>query len=110
MKRSVLDITKKLYRSNNRIRLDAYDLTDSNYYIFKKTGYKFSNVLYEMNSIDSKELVRLTINNVFIPNDDFIIESDNNSITIKLIKNKIVYDYPIDSDDVVILNASIEYA
>ena len=86
MKRSVLDITKKLYRSNNRIRLDVHDLTDTNYYIFKKIGYRFSEVIYEMNTINAKDLIKLTINNVFIPNDDFIIESDNNSITIKLIK------------------------
>lgn len=110
MKRSVLDITKKLYRSNNRIRLDAHDLTNVDYYIFKKTGYTFSNVLYEMTNINPKESVKLSINNVFIPNDDFIIESDKNSITVKLLKNKILYEYELNSDDVVILNASIEYA
>lgn len=110
MKRSVLDITKKLYRSKNRIQLDAYDLNDNNYYIFKKVGYKFSDVLYEMDSINPKNNIKITVNNVFIPNDDFIVESDNNSITIKLIKNKIGYENQLDSDDVVILNASIEYA
>jgi hypothetical protein len=109
MKRSVLDITKKLYRSNNRIRLNAHDLGDINYYIFKKIGYTFPNVFYEMiNNIDPKDSVRLTINNVYISNDDFILESDTNSITVKLIKNRI--SYLIDQEDVLILQGSIQYA
>lgn len=108
MKRSILDITKKLYRSNNRIVLDVYDLTDSTYYIFRKNGYRFSSIIREMSSIDGKKLVRVTVNNVFIPNDDFVIESDNNSITVKLIRNR--FEYGIDNYDVVVLNASIENA
>jgi hypothetical protein len=106
MKRNILDITKKLYRSNNRIRLDAYDLTDSIYYIFKKDGYTVPNVLYEMSEIDSKQRVKVIVNNVFIPNDDFEIESQNGFVKVKLFKNR--FSYELDDEDVVILETSVE--
>lgn len=105
MKRTVLDITKKLYRSNNRVRLEPFDLNDTDYYIFKKNGNTIADVLYEMTDVDAKDSVRVTINNVFISNDDFLIESDSSSITIKFIKNNITYT--LDSEDTIILNSSI---
>jgi hypothetical protein len=106
MKRNILDITKNLYRSNNRVRLNVYDLDDTDYYIYKTENYKLPEVLYEMSEIDTADLIRISINNVFISNDDFIVEKKNDSITIKFIKSRIVYG--LDENDVIILNASVQ--
>jgi hypothetical protein len=106
MKRNILDITKKLYRSNNRIRLDAYDLNDAIYYIFKKDGYTIPNILYEMSEIDSNQRIKVIVNNVFIPNDDFEIESQNGFVKVKLFKNR--FSYELDNTDTVILETSFD--
>jgi len=106
MKRNILDITKNLYRSNNRVRLNFYDLDDTDYYIYKTENYKLPEVLYEMSEINNADLVRISINNVFISNDDFLVEKNTDSITIKFIKNKI--EYELDDKDIIILNASVQ--
>ena len=106
MKRNILDITKKLYRSNNRIRLEADDLTDATYYVFKKDGYTIPSILYEMSEINTKQRINVMVNNVYIPNDDFIIEYENDSIRVKFLKSRIGYE--LDSLDKVVLEASVE--
>ena len=48
MKRSLLDITQKISRKFNRAILSAYDLNDSNFFIFEATGYRFETILREI--------------------------------------------------------------
>ena len=48
MKRTLLDITHKISRNPKRVVLIPKNLTDATYWIYEATGWKFVNILREI--------------------------------------------------------------
>ena len=48
MKRSLLDITQKISRNPGKTNLTPKDLTNSTYWIFEATGWRFVDILREI--------------------------------------------------------------
>lgn len=91
MKRGFLDITKRLFRQNKKLLLER-DTENELYWIYKLDGYKFSNVLREIENVDFKKSTTLSINTQRIKNTDFLIESTGTGILIKILKANINYE------------------
>lgn len=92
MKRGFLDITKRLFRQNKKLLLEKQADSDSTYWFYKLQGYKFSNVLREIENVDFKKSTTITINTQRIKNTDYIIESMDGGLLVKLIKTSISYE------------------
>jgi hypothetical protein len=75
MKRSLLDITQKISRKFNRAILSAYDLNDSNFFIFEATGYRFATILREIEYRETQDRLNIRINTQNISPRDYEIYS-----------------------------------
>lgn len=106
MKRNFLDITKKLFRQNKRVLLEKQNDTDTTYWIYKLIGYRFSDVLREIENVDFKKGVTISINTQRIKNTDYIIQTTEGGIEIKFLKSSIGYE--LTETDRVEMSAQLE--
>ena len=106
MKRSLLDITQKMFRKPGNAILTPKDLNDSNYYIFEATGYKFVDILREIELRETQDRVKVYINTQNISARDYIVENGSNGLLFKFIKNR--FEYSLDSDDFIEVKGDIE--
>jgi hypothetical protein len=88
MKRSLLDITQKMFRKPNKVVLTPKDLTNSTYWIYEAKGYKFVDILREIEYRITQDRLKIYINTQSISTDDFIIEEGIDGLIIKFIKQK----------------------
>lgn len=108
MKRTLLDITQKISRNINRVVLTPMDLVgDTTYWIFEASGWKFVDVLREIQYRTTQDRVVIKINTQSISGDDFIVESGKNGLVIKFIRNQ--FEYSLDSADYIEMQGDIEY-
>lgn len=106
MKRTFLDITKKVSREINKVKLIPYDLSDTSYWIFEATGWKLFSVLREMEAIDLMYNISVSINTQNIGKTDFLVEQGKTGLLIKFIKSK--FSYQLDSTDFIYISGPIE--
>lgn len=106
MKRSLLDITQKMFRKPGNAILTPKDLNDSNYYIFEATGYKFVDILREIELRETQDRVKVYINTQNISARDYIVENGSNGLLFKFIKSR--FEYSLDSDDFIEVKGDIE--
>ena len=106
MKRSLLDITQKMFRKPGNAILTPKDLNDSNYYIFEATGYKFVDILREIELRETQDRVKVYINTQNISAKDYIVENGSNGLLFKFIKNR--FEYSLDSGDFIEVKGDIE--
>lgn len=106
MKRNILDITQKISRKINRVVLNPKDLTNSTYWIFEATGWKFVDVLREIRYRETQDRVDVYINTQTISARDYVIEMGNNGLLFKFIKSR--FEYQLDTADLIEVKGDIE--
>lgn len=106
MKRTLLDITKKISRNPQRVILTLHDLSDTDYWIWKAVGWRFVATLREMEIREAQDRLRLYINTQFISANDYIVEENENGLYFKFIKNN--FQYELDDFDVIEIVGDIE--
>ena len=106
MKRSLLDITQKISRNPGKINLTPKDLTNSIYWIFEATGWKFVDILREIQYRTTQDRLKIYINTQSISPKDYIVEEGGNGLLIKFIKNN--FQFNLDSNDYIQIEGDIE--
>ena len=106
MKRTLLDITQKISRNPNKVALTPKNLEDSNYWIFQAIGWKFVDLLREIEYRETQDRIRIYINTQSISAKDYIVERDGDGLIIKFIKNK--FEYQLDEKDFIEIIGDIE--
>lgn len=106
MKRSLLDITKKISRNTQKAVLNPFDLNNSTYWIFEATGYKFVDLLREIEYRADQDRIRVYINTQSISAIDYIVESGPNGLLIKFIKSQ--FEFQLDASDYIEIKGDIE--
>ena len=106
MKRSLLDITKKISRTPIKAVLTAKDLDNSTYWIFEAKGYKFVDVLREIELRTTQDRVTIYVNTQNISARDYVIEQGGDGLLVKFIKNN--FEYQLDTDDYIEIKGDIE--
>jgi hypothetical protein len=106
MKRSLLDITQKISRNPGKTNLIPKDLTNSTYWIFEATGWRFVDILREIEYRTTQDRLKIYINTQSISAKDYIVEEGGNGLLIKFIKTN--FEYDLDSVDYIQIEGDIE--
>ena len=106
MKRSLLDITQKISRKVNKTILSPKNLNDSTYYIFEAKGWRFVEILREIEYRTTQDRLSVYINTQGISARDYIVIESGNGLEFKFIKNN--FEYELDSDDFIEIKGDIE--
>jgi hypothetical protein len=106
MKRSLLDITQKISRNPGKAVLTPNNLTDSTYFIFEASGWRFVSILREIELRTIQDRLNVFINTQAISARDYIIEESGEGLLIKFIKNN--FEFDLDDDDYIEINGDIE--
>lgn len=106
MKRTILDITQKISRKPNNVQLIPKDLNNPIYWIYEARGWKFVELLREIEYRTTQDRLRVVVNTQFISAEDYIIEQISEGLIIKFIKNN--FEFTLDDDDYIEINGDIE--
>ena len=106
MKRTLLDITHKISRNPKRVVLIPKNLTDETYWIYEATGWKFVNILREIEIRTTQDRLFVSINSQNISGRDYIVEEGNSGFLVKFIKSN--FEYELDSTDYIEITGDIE--
>lgn len=106
MKRSLLDITQKISRKLGDAELTPKDLNHSTYWIYEATGWRFIEVLREIEYRTTQDRLRVIINTQFISANDYIVEQGSGGLLIKFIKEN--FEFDLDDDDYIEITGDIE--
>jgi hypothetical protein len=106
MKRSLLDITQKISRKPGKTNLTPKDLTNSTYWIYEATGWRFVDILREIEYRTTQDRLKIYINTQSISARDYIVEEGGNGLLIKFIKNN--FEFNLDDDDYIQIEGDIE--
>lgn len=107
MKRTLLDITKQINRKFNDAELTPIDLTNSTYWIWEATNWRFVEVLRELEYRTNQVRIGVKINTQDIGKDDYVVEQGKNGIIVKFIKSN--FEYQLDELDFIEIRGDIEY-
>ena len=107
MKRSLADITQKLFRKPVMAVLIPKDLNHSDYWIYEATGHRFVNILREIELRESQDRLLVSINTQGISPMDYIVEEGGGSLLIKFIKSRF-NGFELDNDDYIEIHGDIE--
>jgi hypothetical protein len=106
MKRSLLDITQKISRNPGKINLTPKDLTNSTYWIYEATGWRFVDILREIQYRTTQDRLKIYINTQSISARDYIVEDGGNGLLIKFIKSR--FEFNLDAQDYIQIEGDIE--
>ena len=106
MKRTLLDITQKLFRKPIMAVLIPKDLNHPTYWIYEAPGHRLVNILREIELRESQDRLLVMINTQGITPRDYIIEEGENGLLIKFIKSN--FEYALDNDDYIEIHGDIE--
>ena len=106
MKRSLLDITQKISRNPGKTNLTPKDLTNSTYWIYEATGWRFVSILREIEYRTTQDRLKIYINTQSISARDYIIEETGNGLLIKFIKSH--FEFNLENDDYIQMEGDIE--
>ena len=106
MKRSLVDITQKLFRKPIMAVLIPKDLNHPTYWIYEAPGHRLVNILREIELRESQDRLLVMINTQGITPRDYIIEEGENGLLIKFIKSN--FEYALDNDDYIEIHGDIE--
>jgi hypothetical protein len=106
MKRSLLDITQKISRNPGKAVLTPKDLTNSTYWIFEATGWRFVDILREIEYRTTQDRLQVYINTQAISARDYIVEEGGSGLLIKFIKSN--FEFNLDDDDYIEVKGDIE--
>jgi hypothetical protein len=112
MKRSLLDITQKISRNPGKAVLTPKDLNNSTYWIFEATGWRFVDILREIQYRTTQDRLEVYLNTQSIGSADYIVENGGNGLLIKFIKNRFemytIYGTELDAKDYIEIIGDIE--
>ena len=106
MKRSLLDITQKMFRKPGNTILTPQNLSDSTYWIFEATGYRFVEILREVELRKTQDRIKVYINTQNITATDYDVENGPNGLLFKFKRNK--FQYQLDQNDFIEVKGDIE--
>jgi len=106
MKRSLLDITQKISRKPGKAVLTPKDLTNSTYWIYEATGWRFVIILREIQYRTTQDRLQVYINTQAISGTDYIVEEGGNGLLVKFIKSR--FEFILDDDDYIEIKGDIE--
>ena len=106
MKRSLLDITQKISRKPGKAVLIPKDLTNSTYWIYEATGWRFVSILREIEYRTTQDRLHVYINTQAISGTDYIVEEGGNGLLVKFIKSR--FEFTLDNDDYIEIKGDIE--
>ena len=107
MKRSLLDITQKISRKPGKAVLTPKDLTNSIYWIYQATGWRFVDILREIEYRTTQDRLQVYINTQAISGTDYEVEQGGNGLLVKFRKDKF-YGFVLDDDDYIEVKGDIE--
>ncbi len=106
MKRTLLDITQKISRKVRKVILVPKNLTDSTYWIYEATNWRFVDILREVELRETQDRISIYINTQFINARDYVVESTSTGLLVKFIKSN--FEFELDSEDYIELKGDIE--
>jgi hypothetical protein len=106
MKRSLLDITQKISRKVNKTVLSPKDLNNPTYWIFEATGWRFVEILREIEYRTTQDRLKIYINTQSINARDYVVEASGNGLLVKFIKNN--FEFNLAADDYIQIEGDIE--
>ena len=106
MKRTLLDITQKISRKLGDPELTPKDLNHPIYWIWEAKGWKFVDVLREVENRINQDRIRVIINTQYISARDYIVEQGQDGLIFKFIKNS--FEFNLDDDDYIEVTGDIE--
>jgi len=106
MKRSLADITQKLFRKPIMAVLIPKDLNHPTYWIYEATGHKFVSILREIELRESQDRLLVMVNTQGVTPRDYIVEEGLNGLLIKFIKSR--FEFELDDDDYIEIHGDIE--
>jgi hypothetical protein len=106
MKRTLLDITQKISRNPGKTNLTPKDLTNSTYWIFEATGWRFVSILREIEYRTTQDRLKIYINTQSISARDYVVEEGGSGLLIKFIKTN--FEYQLDAQDYIQIEGDIE--
>lgn len=106
MKRSLLDITQKISRNPGKVVLTPKDLTNSTYWIFEATGWRFVDILREIEYRSTQDRLAVYLNTQAISAQDYEVEEGGTGLLIKFIKSR--FEFTLDDDDYIEIKGDIE--
>ena len=106
MKRSLLDITQKISRNSGKAVLIPKDLTNSTYWIFEATGWRFVDILREIEYRTTQDRLQVYINTQSISGTDYEVEEGGTGLLVKFIKSR--FEFILDDDDYIEIKGDIE--
>lgn len=106
MKRSLLDITQKISRKVNKTVLSPKDLNNPTYWIFEATGWRFVEILREIEYRTTQDRLKIYINTQSINARDYVVEEGGSGLLVKFIKNN--FEFNLDDDDYVQIEGDIQ--
>jgi hypothetical protein len=106
MKRTLLDITQKMFRKPGNVILSPKDLSHPNYWIFEATGWRFVDILREIELRETQDRLRVYINTQNISARDYIVEQGGTGLLLKFKKDS--FSYQLDSQDFIEVKGDIE--
>ena len=107
MKRTLLDITQKISRNPGKTNLTPKDLNDSIYWIFEATGWRFVDILREIEYRTTQDRLKVYVNTQSISPRDYIVEEGGSGLLVKFRKDKFL-EYQLDADDYIQIEGDIE--
>jgi hypothetical protein len=107
MKRSLLDITQKISRKPGKTNLSPKDLTNSTYWIYEATGWRFVDILREIEYRTTQDRLKIYINTQSISAKDYIVEDGGNGLLVKFIKENF-NGFILDAQDYIQIEGDIE--
>jgi hypothetical protein len=107
MKRSLIDITQKLFRKPIMAVLTPKDLNHPDYWIYEATGHRLVSILREIELRESQDRLLVSINTQGISPKDYIIEEGGSGLLIKFIKSRF-NGFELDNDDYIEIHGDIE--
>ena len=106
MKRTLADITQKLFRKPIMAVLIPKDLNHSDYWIYEAPKHRLVNILREIELRESQDRLLVMVNTQGITPRDYIVEDGGNGLLIKFIKSH--FEYELDDDDYIEIHGDIE--
>jgi uncharacterized protein YxjI len=106
MKRSLADITQKLFRKPVMAVLIPKDLNHPTYWIYEATGHRLVGVLREIELRKSQDRILVMVNTQGISPRDYIVEESGSGLLIKFIKDR--FEFDLDNDDYIEIHGDIE--
>ena len=106
MKRSLLHIPQKISRKPGDVQLTPKDLNNPTYSIWEAKGWRFVDILREIEYRATQDRIRIIINTQHISAKDYIVEQGSEGLLIKFIKNNFQFD--LDNVDYIEMTGDIE--